>query len=78
LGEKEDLKLKKLMPLFFVAFAGSKVSLPIFDSMVIMGKDMCLRRIQYALEALEKEGFALKGKRLKKFTSAYQAKYSKA
>jgi glutamyl-tRNA synthetase len=78
LSEKEDLKLKKLMPLFFVAFAGSSVSLPIFDSMVIMGKDMCLRRIQYALEALTEEGFALKGKGLKRFTSAYQAKYNKA
>ncbi|MDP6525794.1 MAG: glutamate--tRNA ligase [Kiritimatiellia bacterium] len=77
LSEKEDLKLKKLMPLFFVAFAGSSVSLPIFDSMVIMGKDMCLRRIQYALEALAEEGFALKGKGLKRFTSAYQAKYNK-
>lgn len=78
LSEKEDLKLKKLMPLFFVAFAGSSVSLPIFDSMVIMGKDMCLRRIQYALEGLAGEGFALKGKGLKRFTSAYQAKYNKA
>jgi hypothetical protein len=65
------------MPLFFVAFCGSAVSLPVFDSMAIMGRDMCLRRIHYALEALESAGHTLKGKALKTFTKEYEARYGR-
>jgi len=53
------------------------VSLPIFDSMEIIGRDMCLRRIQYALETLAEAGAALKGKALKRFTKEYEAKYGR-
>ncbi len=74
-GEKEDLKLKKLLTPFFVALSGTRVSLPLFDSMVIVGKDMCLRRIQYALEGLAELGQGLSGKKLKKLTKEYQQRY---
>ena len=74
-GEKEDLKLKKLMPFFFVTFSGSEVSLPVYDAMLIVGRDMCLRRIQYALEALQAAGHVLAGKGLKEFSGAYASRY---
>lgn len=75
IAEKEDIKLKKLMPLYYIVFSGSKVALPLYDSMVLIGKDLCLRRIQYALEILEQKGITLKGKALKRFTKEYQFKY---
>jgi len=77
LSEKEDLKLKELMPLFFVTMAGSKVALPVFDSMVVLGKDMCLRRLQYALDALATVDVTLKGKALKRFTKEYEGRYGR-
>jgi len=77
IAEKEEIKLKKLLPPFFIAFAGTPVSLPIFDSMELIGRDMCLRRIQYALETLEEAGVALKGKALKRFTKEYEAEYGR-
>ncbi len=78
IAEKEALPLKKLMPLYFVAFTGETVSLPLFESMALMGRDLCLRRLQYALENLEVGGFALSGKRLKAFTAAYEQTYGAA
>ena len=77
-AEKEGIKLKALLGLFFVAMTGEKVSLPLFDSMVVMGRDLSLRRIQYALELLEKSGIAMSGKRLKAFEKEYAEKYGKA
>ena len=77
-AEGEGLKMKDLMKLFYIAMAGTAVALPAFDSMAIQGKDMCLRRIQYALEALATIGVELRGKRLKKFTKAYEGKYGRA
>ena len=67
--------LKQLLPPFFVAIAGVPVSLPVFDSMLILGRDMTLRRIQYALEALDAQGFALKKDKLKDFEKDYRARY---
>ena len=69
------MKLKQLLPHFFVAIAGAPVSLPVFDSMLILGRDMTLRRIQYALETLDAQGFALKKDKLKEFEKAYRARY---
>ncbi len=65
LAVKENLKLKTLLRPFFVAITGAAIALPLFESMVILGKDMVLRRLQYALEALAGLGFVLKGKALK-------------
>lgn len=75
IAEKETLKLKNLLPSFFIAISGAAVSLPVFDSMLLLGRDMTLRRIQYALEALEAQGFALKKDRLKEFEKDYRARY---
>ncbi len=75
IAEKETLKLKNLLPSFFVAISGATVSLPVFDSMFILGRDMTLRRIQYALEALDAQGIALKKDKLKEFEKDYRIKY---
>jgi len=75
IAEKENVKLKQLLPPFFIAIAGVSVSLPVFDSMLILGRDMTLRRIQYALEALDTQGFALKKDKLKEFEKTYRARY---
>jgi len=74
---KDNLPLKKILIPFFVAINGAVVSLPLFESMEIMGKDMVLRRLQYALEALAGQGFALKGKELKQLEADYAAAYGK-
>jgi len=75
IAAKENMKLKQLLPPFFVAISGAAVSLPVFDSMLILGRDMTLRRIQYALEALDTLGFALKKDRLKEFEKDYRVRY---
>ena len=76
-SEKEALKLKQLLPPFYVAFTGTAVALPLFDSLAFMGRDMALRRLHYALEALATQDIELKGKRLKKFTKTYEWKYAR-
>jgi glutamyl-tRNA synthetase len=59
IAEKEGLKLRDVVAPFFVALSGSPVSTPLFESMAILGSDMTRRRLNYALDALEKAGFGL-------------------
>lgn len=75
ISEQEALKLKQFLPAFFIAISGEAVSLPVFDSMLIIGRDMTLRRIQYALEALETQGCALKKDKLKELEKSYRSRY---
>lgn len=75
MAEKENLKLKDLLRPFFLALSGAEVSLPIFDSMELLGRDMVVRRIQYALETLEAAGTPLKGKALKALSERYETDY---
>lgn len=75
LAEKEGVKLKKLLQPFYVALAGSSVALPLFDSLLLLGRDLTLRRLQYAVETLEKAGCELSGKKLKKLQKEYEAAY---
>jgi glutamyl-tRNA synthetase len=75
ISEKESLKFKKLLGMFFVAVSGSAVSLPLFDTMVVIGRDMSLRRVQYAIELLEQSDIKLSGKALKKLTKDYDFRY---
>ena len=78
MAEKEDLKMKNMMTPFFVSLSGSAVSLPAFESMEILGRDMVVRRIQYALECLGAAGFELKGKKLDEVEKYYEGAYGKA
>lgn len=75
IGEKEDIKFKKLLSLFFVAITGKKVSLPLFDTMVVIGRDMSLRRIQYAVDLLEQNNLGMGKKKLKKLIKDYEYRY---
>lgn len=75
LAEKENIRLKTLLMPFYVAIAGSAVALPLFESMEILGKDMVLRRLQYAFFSLAEQGFALKGKDLKQLGARYETDY---
>lgn len=75
LAEKEGLKLKKLLPPFYVALTGKKVALPLFDSMLILGRDMVLRRLQHAIDTLADAGVTLSNKKLKKLQKEYEATY---
>ena len=77
IAEKENLKLKNLMMPFFVAISGTAVSLPVFESMEILGRDMVLRRLQYALDGLAGSGFELKGKAVKEVEAYYEKTYGK-
>jgi glutamyl-tRNA synthetase len=76
MSEVEELKFKKLLGVFFVAISGKKVSLPLFDTMELLGRDMCLRRLQYAVELLEQNGISMGKKKLKKFVKSYEFRYT--
>jgi glutamyl-tRNA synthetase len=75
MAEREDLKLKQLMPTFFVAISGSTVSLPLFESMAVLGPNLCRSRLRRALEVLSVAGHGLSKKGLKALEKEYQAKY---
>lgn len=77
IAEKENAQLKQLLPPVFAAISGSTVSLPLYESMEVMGLDLCLRRLAYAFEILAVAGHELKGKALKEFESAYEKSYGR-
>jgi glutamyl-tRNA synthetase len=76
IANMENLKLRDMLPCFFVAVSGTTVSLPLFESLEILGRDMAVRRIQCALGCLEGEGIRISKKQLKKLESYYRAEYS--
>ena len=78
MAAKESIELKELLMPFYIAIAGAAVTLPLFDSMAILGRDMVLRRLQYALEALAGQGIALKGKDLKSLEKRYESEYKQS
>jgi glutamyl-tRNA synthetase len=51
-SEKCQIKLRDFLRPFYVAIAGSATSTPLFDSMEILGRDLCRARIRRALELL--------------------------
>src|SRR5262249_48709560 len=76
--EKENLKPRDTMPLFFTAVTGSPTSIPLFDAMASIGSDMSRRRLVYAQEKLAAPGFELRGKPLKEFEPYYAKPYGAA
>lgn len=74
-AEREQIKLRKLLPPLFVALSGAPVALPLFESMQILGPDMSRRRLHHALGRLAEAGYALGRKKLKKLEKDYQARY---
>lgn len=52
--EASGFSANQVFGILRVAVTGQKVSPPLFESMEIIGRDVCLRRIQIAIEMLEK------------------------
>ena len=75
IADTEELKLKQILPPFFVAVSGSTVSLPLFDSLALLGPDLVRTRIRIALEKLSVSGAGLSKKGLKKLEKEYAQKY---
>ena len=76
IADKEEKKLKEILPLFFQTVSGRDVSLPLFDSMEILGQDLVRVRLRKSLELISKEGAGLSKKGLKKLEKEYRTKYS--
>ena len=71
LAEQLELKLKDFLGPLFVAIGGKAVTLPLFDSMALLGADVTRMRLRSALEALG--GVSKKeAKRLEKSWRAFQ------
>ena len=75
IAETEELKLKQILAPFFVAISGSTVSLPLFDSLELLGPDLARTRIRIALEKLATAGVGISKKGLKKLEKEYAQKY---
>jgi glutamyl-tRNA synthetase len=75
IAEVEDLKLKQLLPLFFMAMSGSTVSLPLFDGIALLGPDLTRMRLRHALELLSAKGQGLSKKGIKKLEKEYANRY---
>jgi glutamyl-tRNA synthetase len=44
-----DAKYRDLLRPFFIAITASPVSVPLFDAMEILGRDLCRARLRHAL-----------------------------
>jgi len=75
IAETEELKLKQILAPFFVAISGSTISLPLFDSLELLGPDLARTRIRIALEKLATAGTGLSKKGLKKLEKEYSQRY---
>jgi len=52
LSEQYQIKLRDFLRPFYVAIAGNATSTPLFDSMEILGRDLCRARLRRALELM--------------------------
>ena len=75
IAETEKKKLKELLAPFFVCLTGSKVSLPLFDGMALLGADLTRTRIRKALQLLSENGAGLSKKGLKSLEKEYRQSY---
>jgi glutamyl-tRNA synthetase len=51
-GEALAVKFRDLSRVYYVAMAGSTTALPLFDSMELLGRDLCRERFRVALDAM--------------------------
>lgn len=65
-----DVKLRDLARIFYIAITGSATSVPLFDAMALLGRDICRERLRQALQTLgpvtAKEGDEWKASFMKK------------
>jgi glutamyl-tRNA synthetase len=52
LAERMDLKIREVLGPIFIAISGKPVSPPLFDSMALLGPDMCRARVRHALDVV--------------------------
>lgn len=52
IGERTNLKFRDLVRPFYVAITGSPTSVPLFNSMELLGRDLCRERLRRGLAAL--------------------------
>jgi len=50
LATQMDVKLRDFLRPFFIVISGSPVSVPLFDAMEILGRDLCRARLRYAVD----------------------------
>ena len=53
LADRLQIKLRDFLRPFYVAIAGSPASTPLFDSMEILGRDLCRARLRRALDLVK-------------------------
>jgi glutamyl-tRNA synthetase len=75
MAQIEEIKLKSLLRPFFFAISGSAVSLPLFDTIYLLGPDLIRVRIRNALLKLSETGAGLSKKGLKSLEKEYQSYY---
>jgi glutamyl-tRNA synthetase len=51
-GERLERKFRDLARIYYIAMTGSPTSVPLFDAMEMLGRDICRERFRTALEAL--------------------------
>ena len=54
LATKTDIKLRDLLVPFYVAISGQTASVPLFDAMEILGRDISRARLRHAFALLGK------------------------
>ncbi|MCB1691378.1 MAG: glutamate--tRNA ligase [Pseudomonadales bacterium] len=68
LAERMGLKIRDVLAPIFVAISGRPVSPPLFDSMALLGPDMCRARLRHALTVLG----GVSNKQAKRLEKAYR------
>lgn len=68
LADELGVKIRDLLAPLFIAITGKPVSPPLFDSMAILGPDMCRARVRHALQSAG----GVSKKQLKKLEKEYQ------
>ena len=69
LAKRMDLKLRIFLAPFFMAIAGRASATPLFNTMAILGKDMCRARLRHGLDTLK----PMSGKERGRWVKAYDA-----
>ncbi|GAC1420017.1 MAG: glutamate--tRNA ligase [Candidatus Velthaea sp.] len=52
LGEKLEVKFRDLARVYYIAMTGSPTSVPLFDAMAVLGRDICRERFRVAIDVL--------------------------
>jgi glutamyl-tRNA synthetase len=69
-AERVNLNVRDFLRPFFVIMLGNPVSVPLFDAMQILGRDLCRARLRHALELIGKPQSDEAKKRLKALRSS--------